>query len=161
MSSPRFSFIGYSMPIFFVALVSMYIFAVKFKQWGLPYLPTVGMFDPKVGKTPAQVALHMVLPIFSIAVISIAGYSRYVALPDAGGDQPGLHPHGPGQGIARTGGHLSPRPQERLAAVGDHRRAGYPPAAGRARSSPRRIFAWPGMGRLFLDHVSRRRYAGA
>ena len=28
------SFIGYSMPIFFVALVSMYIFAVKFKQWG-------------------------------------------------------------------------------------------------------------------------------
>ena len=27
-----FSFIGYSMPIFFVALVSIYIFAVNFKR---------------------------------------------------------------------------------------------------------------------------------
>lgn len=73
-----FSFVGYSMPIFFVALVSMYIFAVKFKAWGLPYLPTVGMFDPKIGKTSSQVALHMVLPIFSMTVITVAGYSRYV-----------------------------------------------------------------------------------
>ena len=45
------SFIGFSMPIFFVALVSMYIFGVNFKRWGLPYFPTVGMFDPKIGKT--------------------------------------------------------------------------------------------------------------
>ena len=34
-----FSFIGYSMPIFFIALGSMQIFAVQFKAWGLPYLP--------------------------------------------------------------------------------------------------------------------------
>jgi len=53
-------FIGYSMPIFFISLMSMYIFAVLFKQWGLPYLPTVGMFDPQVGKTFSQVAWHMV-----------------------------------------------------------------------------------------------------
>lgn len=72
------SFIGYSMPIFFIALASMYIFAVNFRKWGLPYLPTVGMFDPKVGKTFAQVAVHMVLPIFSMAVISISGWSRYI-----------------------------------------------------------------------------------
>jgi peptide/nickel transport system permease protein len=72
------SFVGYSMPIFFVALVSMYIFAVAFKRWGLPYLPTVGMFDPQVGKTPGQVVLHMILPIFSMTLITAAGYSRYV-----------------------------------------------------------------------------------
>ncbi len=40
-------FVGYSMPIFFVGLLSMYIFSVLFKRWGLPYLPTVGMFDPQ------------------------------------------------------------------------------------------------------------------
>ena len=28
----------------------MYIFAVNFRKWGLPYLPTVGMFDPQVGR---------------------------------------------------------------------------------------------------------------
>jgi peptide/nickel transport system permease protein len=72
------SFVGYSMPIFFIALMSMYIFAVNFKRWGLPYLPTVGMFDPQVGKTPGQVLLHMILPIFSMTVITAAGYSRYV-----------------------------------------------------------------------------------
>jgi peptide/nickel transport system permease protein len=72
------SFIGYSMPIFFIALASMYIFAVNFRKWGLPYLPTVGMFDPKVGKTFSQVLLHMVLPIFSMSVISISGWGRYI-----------------------------------------------------------------------------------
>ena len=72
------SFIGYSMPIFFIALVSMYIFGVTFKRWGLPYLPTVGMFDPKLGKTTSQIVLHMILPIFSLTVITAAGYSRFV-----------------------------------------------------------------------------------
>jgi peptide/nickel transport system permease protein len=72
------SFFGYSMPIFFVALASMYIFAVNFRKWGLPYLPTVGMFDPKIGKTFGQVAIHMVLPIVSMSIVSISGYSRFV-----------------------------------------------------------------------------------
>ena len=72
------SFVGYSMPIFFIALVSMYIFGVNFKRWGLPYLPTVGMFDPKIGRTTTQIILHMVLPIFSMTVITAAGYSRFV-----------------------------------------------------------------------------------
>jgi len=72
------SFIGYSMPIFWIALLAMYLFAVKFKEWGLPYLPTVGKYDLSVGPTVAQVAWHMVLPVTSIAVISIAGYTRYI-----------------------------------------------------------------------------------
>ena len=45
-------FIGYSMPIFFVALSTMYIFSINFQRWGLPYLPTVGMFDPKSWQHP-------------------------------------------------------------------------------------------------------------
>jgi peptide/nickel transport system permease protein len=72
------SFVGYSMPIFLIALLSMYLFSLNFKEWGLPYLPTVGMFDPEVGKTPGQIALHMILPVLSLSIISIAGYSRYV-----------------------------------------------------------------------------------
>jgi peptide/nickel transport system permease protein len=72
------SFVGYSMPIFLIALLSMYLFSLNFKEWGLPHLPTVGMFDPKVGRTPGQIALHMVLPVLSLSIISIAGYSRYV-----------------------------------------------------------------------------------
>jgi len=73
------SFIGYSMPIFWLALMLMFIFAVHFKKWGLPiYFPTVGKYDLSVGPTIAQVAWHMVLPVATISIISIAGYSRYV-----------------------------------------------------------------------------------
>lgn len=71
-------FVGYSMPIFLIALLLMYLFSLNFKEWGLPHLPTAGMFDPEVGRTPGQIALHMVLPVISLSVISIAGYSRYV-----------------------------------------------------------------------------------
>jgi peptide/nickel transport system permease protein len=73
-----FSFVGYAMPIPLLALLLMYFFSINFKEWGLPYLPTVGMFDPEVGRTPGQIALHMVLPVVSLSIISIAGYSRYV-----------------------------------------------------------------------------------
>jgi peptide/nickel transport system permease protein len=56
----------------------MYIFAVNFKQWGLPYFPTIGMYDLSIGPTIGQIAWHLVLPVATISTISIAGYSRYV-----------------------------------------------------------------------------------
>lgn len=148
------SFIGYSMPIFFVALVSMYIFAVKFKQWGLPALPTVGMFDPKVGKSPAQVTLHMILPIFSIAFISIAGYSRYVRsqmLETMNQDYvrtaraKGLH-----ERVVIFGHSLKNASLPLVTIIG----LDIPLLLAGAVVTET-IFAWPGMGRLFVDHVSR------
>jgi len=72
------SFIGYSMPIFWLALIMMFIFAVYFKKWGLPYFPTVGMYDLTVGKTVPQVLWHMVLPVVTMSIMSIAGYGRFV-----------------------------------------------------------------------------------
>jgi len=71
-----FSFIGYSMPIFFIALGSMQIFAVQFKAWGLPYLPTgADIWDPT---NPLELARHLVLPVFCLVTIQTAGYSRYL-----------------------------------------------------------------------------------
>jgi peptide/nickel transport system permease protein len=73
-----FSFIGFSMPVFWLALLLMYTFSVSFKKWGLPYLPSGSMYDLSVGKTVPQVLVHLVLPVATMAIISIAGYSRYV-----------------------------------------------------------------------------------
>ena len=39
------AFIGLSMPVFWLGLMLMGIFAVQFKLAGLPYLPTGGMYD--------------------------------------------------------------------------------------------------------------------
>jgi peptide/nickel transport system permease protein len=148
------SFVGYSMPIFFIALVSMYIFAVNFKRWGLPYLPTVGMFDPQVGKTPGQVVLHMILPIFSMTLITAAGYSRYVRsqmLEVIGEDYiRTARAKGLPRRMVITGHALKNAALPLVTIVG----LDVPLLLGGAIVTET-IFAWPGMGRLFIDHISR------
>jgi peptide/nickel transport system permease protein len=148
------SFIGFSMPIFFIALVSMYIFSVNFKRWGLPYLPTVGMFDPQVGKTPWQVFIHMILPVFSIAFISLAGYSRYIR---------GTMLEVLSQDYIRTAKSKG-LPRREIVFIHALKNASLPIVTIVGLDLPlllggavvtERIFAWPGMGRLFLDHLSR------
>jgi len=149
-----FSFIGYSMPIFFIALLSMYVFAVLFKRWGLPYLPTVGMFDPQVGKTPGQVALHMILPVLSISLISFAAYSRYIR---------STMLEVLSQDYIRTAKSKG-LTQRTIVFVHALKNASLPIVTVVGLDLPlllggavvtERIFAWPGMGRLFLDHVAR------
>lgn len=71
-----FSFIGYSMPIFFIALGCIEIFAVQFKLWHLPYLPTgADIWNPS---DPLAMARHLVLPVFCLVCIQTAGYSRFL-----------------------------------------------------------------------------------
>ena len=147
-------FIGYSMPIFFISLMSMYIFAVLFKQWGLPYLPTVGMFDPQEGKTVSQVLWHMVLPVMSLSVIYFAGYSRYIR---------STMLEVLSQDYIRTAKSKG-LPRRQVVYVHALKNASLPIVTLVGLDLPfllggavvtERIFAWPGMGRLFLDHLSR------
>lgn len=148
------SFVLYSMPIFFIALLSIYIFGVQFKAWGLPYLAFVGMFEPEFGKTPSQVAWHMVLPVMSLALISLAGYSRYMR---------STMLEVLNQDYIRT---AKSKGLERRYVLFIHalKNAALPivtivgldlPTLLGGAIVTERIFAWPGMGRLFLDHVQR------
>lgn len=148
------SFVGYSMPVFWLALMLMYIFAVNFRRWGLPYLPTVGMYDPSVGKTPVELIKHMILPVTTLTVISTAGYSRFVrssVLEVLSQDY---------VRTARAKGLRS------MVVVLRHAlpNAILPfitiigldiPFLLAGAVVTERIFAWPGMGRLFLDHTER------
>jgi peptide/nickel transport system permease protein len=148
------SFVGYSMPIFFVALVTIYIFSVNFKRWGLPYLPAVGMFDPDVGETTEQVLLHMILPVFSIAFISFAAYSRYVRSTMLEVLSQDYIRTARSKGLTRRNiifiHALKNASLPIVTVVG----LDLPLLLGGAVVTER-IFAWPGMGRLFLDGVSR------
>lgn len=70
------SFIGYSMPIFFIALGCIMLFAVYFKRWGLPYLPTgADIWDPK---DPIEMIRHLILPVFCLVAIQTAAYARFL-----------------------------------------------------------------------------------
>jgi peptide/nickel transport system permease protein len=146
------SFIGYSMPVFWLALILMYLFAVNFKKWGLPYLPTIGMYDLAVGPTFGQIALHLILPVTTMSVISMAGYSRYVRSQML---------EVINQDYIRTA-YAKGLP-ERMVLLGHAlKNASLPLVTIIGLDLPflisgavvtESIFAWPGMGRLFWDAV--------
>ncbi len=145
-----FSFIGYSMPIFFVALLLMYLFSVNFRNWGLPYLPTLGMYEPQAGQTVAQVAWHMVLPVTSLALISFSGYSRYIR---------STMLEVLSQDYVRTA-RSKGLPRRRVVYVHALKNASLPlvtivgldlPTLLAGAVVTERIFSWPGMGLLFLE----------
>jgi peptide/nickel transport system permease protein len=148
------SFVGFSMPVFWLALMLMYIFAVNFRRWGLPYLPTVGMYDPAAGKTAWELMKHMVLPVTTLTIISTAGYSRFVRSSVL---------EVLSQDYVRTARAKGLRP---FLVVLKHAlpNAALPfitiigldiPGLLAGAVVTERIFAWPGMGRLFIDHTER------
>ncbi len=132
----------------------MYIFAVNFKRWGLPSLPTVGMYDPAVGAQPVEIARHMLLPVATLSIISIAGYSRYVRSSML---------EVLSQDYIRTARAKGLR---EWSVIARHalKNAALPfvtligldlPFLLAGAVVTERIFAWPGMGRLFIDHTER------
>ena len=150
-----FSFIGYSMPIFFIAFGLIEIFAVQFKAWHLPSLPTgADIWDPR---DSTQLVRHLILPVASLVAIQVANYSRYLRssiLEVLGQDY---------VRTARAKG-LSAR-----AVMFKHalRNAILPFVTIIGLDIPfllggalvtESVFAWPGMGRLFWEYAQRGDY---
>jgi peptide/nickel transport system permease protein len=147
-----FSFIGFSMPIFFIALGLMNIFAVQFKAWGLPYLPTGA--DIWNHSDLGALIWHLVLPVTCLVIIQVAGYSRFLRssiLEVLGLDY---------IRTARAKG-LSQRAMLYKHAL---RNAALPLITIIGLDIPfllggalvtESIFAWPGMGRLFWEYAQR------
>ena len=72
------SFFGYSMPSFWFGLILIIIFAVTFKEAGLPYLPVAGMYPIRGEPSLLQLLRHMILPVTVLSLISVAKYTRYL-----------------------------------------------------------------------------------
>jgi len=148
------SFIGYSMPVFWLALMLMYIFAVNFKRWGLPYLPTVGMFDPAAGQTTSEVIRHMILPVTTLSIITVAGYSRYVRSSMLEVMSQEYIRTARAKGLANRLVIL--RHALKNASLPFVTIIGLElPFLLAGAVVTESIFAWPGMGRLFIDHTER------
>lgn len=144
------SFIGYSMPIFWLSLMMIYIFSVNFKRWGLPYLPVVGMYDLQVGPTVGQIAWHLILPVTTLSIVSIAGYSRYVRSQML---------EVINQDYIRTA-HAKGLPQKMVMLKHALKNAALPLVTIIGLDLPlllggavvtEAIFGWPGMGRLYFN----------
>jgi peptide/nickel transport system permease protein len=72
------TFVMFAVPTYLVALFSVYVFAVQFRLAGLPYLPVQGMYDPRGDGSLGDLLWHMILPVFCLSSVNIAGYSRFI-----------------------------------------------------------------------------------
>lgn len=147
-----FSFIGYSMPIFFIALGLMDIFAVQFKAWHLPYLPTgADIWNPH---DLGALAYHMVLPVSCLVIIQVAGYSRFLRssiLEVLGLDYVRTaRAKGLGERTTLIKHALRNAMLPFITIIG----LDIPFLLGGAIVTES-IFAWPGMGRLFWEYAQR------
>ena len=83
-----FAFAGASMPTFFFGIMMILLFSIVFKNLGLPYLPpgsaaavrdwTMPWFGIVAAGSTLDRALHLVLPVAVLTIISVAGWSRYI-----------------------------------------------------------------------------------
>jgi len=147
-----FSFIGYSMPVFFIGLMLMLLFAVKFKEWGLPYLPTgAGIWK---ASNISDLIRNLILPVATLATIQVAGYSRFLRSSILETMEQDYIRTARAKGLA-----------ERLVLFKHGlRNAALPFVTIVGLDIPfllggavvtESVFAWPGMGRLFWEYAQR------
>ena len=146
------SFIGSSMPGFFIGLVLVYIFSVK-----LGWLPTGGMYTSVSSTDFGDLARHMILPTISMAMASAGSYIRQTrsAMLEVMGEEYVK--------MARAKGM-----RERVVLyVHALRNAMLPIVTAIGMSVPslvggaiiiEQIFGWPGMGTLMTMSVTYRDY---
>jgi peptide/nickel transport system permease protein len=145
------SYFGLAMPVFWFGLMLQLLFAVH-----LGWLPSAGM-QSAAGGGFLDVARHLVLPAFTIAIGSIAGWSRYVRSSTI---------ESLSQDYVRTG--RAKGMDERRVLLGHVLRNALIPfvtvvgidvplyLTGAVLTET--VYSWPGMGRLFFDALTVRDY---
>jgi peptide/nickel transport system permease protein len=148
------SFFFYSMPIFFIALMCIYIFGLQFRQWGWPSLPIGGMYDPREDETLQGLLTHMIMPVFCLVAIQVAGYTRFIRSSML---------EVMNQDYVRTA-RAKGLSERRVITAHALKNAAMPLVTLIGLDLPfllagavvtERIFAWPGMGRLFVESLDR------
>ena len=152
------SFVGYAIPPFWSGLMFIIVFSVMFREWGLPSFPASGMVTLGADNGIGDRISHLVLPVSVLALFNAAHYTRFVrsSMLEV------LH-----QDYVRTARAKGLAEQ---AVVWAHalKNAALPVVTVITLDFPmlfsgavvtESIFAWPGMGRLFLESAFRFDYA--
>ncbi|MBK8028031.1 MAG: ABC transporter permease [Chloroflexi bacterium] len=142
-----------SMPVFFISLAMIFIFSVWFRQIGLPATPTAGMYILGEPQTPINLARSMILPVMSLVLVSTAGYMRYVRASILDVMNHDYVRTARSKGIS----------ERRVFALHVLKNAALPlvtlvgmdlPFILSGAAITESIFAWPGMGRLFIESIT-------
>jgi peptide/nickel transport system permease protein len=147
----------YAMPDFWLALLLVIFFALKFKEWGLPALPVGGMADPRGGGDLRDRVEHLILPVMSLALIQIGSWSAFFRSSMLESLSQEYIRTARGKGL----------PNRTIMYVHAFKNAFLPLITIVGLALPglfggalliENIFAWPGMGRLTYEAVGRRDY---
>jgi peptide/nickel transport system permease protein len=68
----------FAVPSFWLGLLMIIVFAVKFKEWGLPSLPASGSHDFRGGGGFVDRLEHLIMPAVALALVQLASWTRYV-----------------------------------------------------------------------------------
>jgi peptide/nickel transport system permease protein len=146
------SYFGLAMPVFWFGLMLQILFAVK-----LGWLPSAGKSDPIDGGGVLDTLQHLILPSITIAIGSIAGWSRYVraSVIDALGQDHVRTARAKGLSERKvTTGHVLRNALIPFVTIAGIDVPLYLTGAVLVET----VFAWPGMGRLFFDSLDKRDY---
>jgi peptide/nickel transport system permease protein len=159
------SYVFYSLPVFWFALILIFVFAVSLRWFPAGGIITPRQFAPfntpqfwaQFGTQPLaviqNVAWHLVLPVITLIGISIAGDSRFVRASML---------ESLGQDYVRT---AKAKGLSSRTVIGKHafRNALLPIVTNVALELPflfggaivtETLFTWPGMGRLFIESIN-------
>lgn len=77
-SATAFSFFGFSMPVFWLALILQIIFTNIYLNYGVRIFYTAQLSSPNPENWVIDRAQHLVLPVLTLVIIGVAQYSRYM-----------------------------------------------------------------------------------
>ena len=73
-----FSFLGFAMPTFWLALLLQILFVDIYLKWNVRIFYTSGLNNPGQGTWSTDRLQHIALPVITLCIISFATYSRYM-----------------------------------------------------------------------------------
>jgi peptide/nickel transport system permease protein len=147
----------YAMPDFWLALLLVILFALKFKEWGLPSLPVGGMVDPRSGGDFLDRVQHLILPVLALSLAQVGSWSAFFRSSMLETLSQEYVRTARGKGL----------PKRTILYVHAFKNAFLPLVTIVGLALPgllggalfiETIFAWPGMGRLTFEAVGRRDY---
>jgi peptide/nickel transport system permease protein len=151
------STVAQAIPSFWLGLMLIIIFAVQFRAWGLPALPSGGVQNLPDGGGLADRAAHLILPVITLSAVQIGGWMRFVRSQMLEVIR---------QDYVRTARAKGLR--ERTVVLGHaFRNAALPLITLVGLTLPQlfggavvveSIFAWPGLGSLAIDAATNRDY---
>lgn len=147
-----FAFMGVAIPSFWFAVMMQLVFSVR-----LGWLPSAGMATIGLDYSLVDRLRHMIMPVFVLALVNMASWSRYMRssmLEVIGQDYIRT---AMAKGLSRRAVIYQHALKNALIPVATIMGLDLPVFFGGAALTET-IFAWPGMGQLFVDSVFSRDY---